>query len=245
VGGVNDVWRRVTRGPTGRFAVWKYYWLATHKVAAALRRAAVHAQGALLDVGCGSRPFESLFEGRVTRYVGTDLYGSRYLQGARVDAYARAEALPFRERAFDTVLAMSVLTYLTDPAALPREASRVLRPGGVLLLEATQMAPLHDAPNDYFRFTRHGAQHLVEEAGLVLVDCIPIGGLWARVGLSAISALNRINRGPLRILTEIPVRVLYVVIQVACELLDRVFFTRGEHLGHLVVARKPPPSATR
>jgi SAM-dependent methyltransferase len=229
--------------PAGDWAVWKFNWLVSHKLVAALRRAAPHARGELLDVGCGSRPFEPLFAGGVTRYLGSDLPGSSYTGGARVDVRARAEALPFRDASFDTVLAISVLTYLSEPGRLPREAARVLRPGGALLLEATQMARLHDEPHDYFRFTRYGAQHLVEGAGLELVECIPIGGLWARVGNMLLLGLSRLNRGPTRPLTEVPVRLLYVAIQLVCEVLDRLFTTPGDHLGHLVVARKPAPGA--
>ena len=120
------------------------------------------------------------------------------------------------------------------------EAHRVLRPGGTLILEFTQMVPLHDEPWDFFRFTRYGAEHLLRRGGFEPVEYIPIGGLWARVGLSTIAGLNRMNRGPLRVLTELPVRILYVVVQAGCELLDRLFFDPREVLSHLVVARRRP-----
>jgi len=68
---------------------------------------------------------------------------------------------------------------------------------------------------------------------------VPVGGLWARVGLSTIAALNRINRGPTRVLTEIPVRLLYIVLQVSFEILDRVFFDPREVLANIVVAKRP------
>jgi SAM-dependent methyltransferase len=244
-------WSRIAGRPTGPASFWKYNWLAVHQIIAALRRAAPHARGALLDVGCGSRPFERYLAGRVTRVVGSDLPDSRFVGNARVDVYARGEALPFRTGSFDTVMALSVLTYLRDPGALPREAARVLKPGGALLFEATQMAPLHDPPHDYFRFTVHGARHLAEAAGLEWVEAIPIGGMWARAGLALIAPLNRLNRGPARILTELPVRALYVVIQLGCAAMDRMFFTPGDHLGHLCVARKgrapaePAPTCSR
>jgi len=226
------------RTRTGRWTVWKFNWLANHKIIAALERARRHARGVLLDVGCGSRPFASLFEGRVERYLGVDLFASPFLGARPPDAYARAERLPLRDRSVDTVLGLSMLTYLPVPGELLAEAHRVLKPGGVLLLEFTQMAPLHDEPHDYFRFTRYGAAHLLERAGFEPLEAIPIGGLMSRVGLSAIAALNRINRGPTRVLTEIPVRALYVVLQLLFEGLDRLFFDPREVLAHLVVARR-------
>jgi SAM-dependent methyltransferase len=220
--------------------VWKFNWLANHKLIRALKRARVHAHGVLLDVGCGARSFEPLFAGRVSRYLGTDLAASRYLGARAPDAYARAEALPVRAGSMDTVLGLSMLTYLPEPLQMLEEAHRVLVPGGILILEFTQMAPLHDEPHDYFRFTRYGALWLLARAGFEPVEILPLGGLMSRVGLTAIAALNRINRGPTRILTEIPVRILYVVLQLLFELLDRVIPTPRERLSHLIVARRVP-----
>ena len=66
----------------------------------------------------------------------------------------------------DTVLGLPMLTYLEEPLLMLSEAHRVLRPGGVLLLEFTQMAQLHDEPHDYFRFTRFGAESLAQARGV-------------------------------------------------------------------------------
>lgn len=237
---MNGGWRRLTGGPTGRWTFWKFNWLANHKLLSAIERARPHALGDLLDMGCGAKPFAPLFTGHVRRYWGTDLSKSRYLSDARLDAFARAEAQPFRDGSFDTVVGFSMLTYLPEPARMIEEAHRVLRPGGTLILEFTQMVPLHDEPWDFFRFTRHGAEYLLRRGGFEPVEYIPVGGLWARVGLSSIAALNRLNRGPLRVVTEVPVRLLYIVIQLVCEGLDRLFFDPREVLAHLVVARRRP-----
>jgi SAM-dependent methyltransferase len=231
-------WQRITSAPTGRFTPWKFNWLANHKIIAALERVRQHARGELLDVGCGSKPFAPLFVGRVQRYWGSDLRASRYLGQARPDAFATAEAQPFRSGTFDTVLGLSMLTYLPEPGLMLAEAHRVLKPGGMLILEFTQMVPLHDEPHDYFRFTRYGAEYLLGQAGFDMVEAVPVGGLWARVGLTMIAGLNRVNRGPTRILTELPVRLLYVILQTGFELLDRLFFDPREVLAHVVVARR-------
>jgi len=233
------LWNRFAKAPTTHFTPWKFNWLANHRLLAAIDRVRDRASGALLDVGCGSKPFARRFEGRVRRYWATDLPGSRDLGEDPPDAFATAEAQPFRDGTFDTVLGVSMLCYLREPASMITEAYRVLRPGGTLILEFTQMAPLYNAPYDYFRFTRFGAEYLLRSAGFEVVEVVPIGGLWARVGLSAIAALRRVNRGPWRVLTELPVRVLYVVLQLVFDGLDRLFHDPGEVLANLVVARKP------
>jgi len=231
-------WARLQATRPTRGSFWKYNWISYERTIAALERARRHAHGALLDVGCGDRPFAYLFDGCVTRYVGADLHGSRYLAFRPPDVYARSEALPFRDGSFQTVLGLSMLSYLPEPEALLNEARRVLAPDGVLLLEFPQMVPALDEGGDYLRFTRQGAALLLGRAGFEPVEYLPLGGLWTRVGMSCIAPLNRINRGPTRALTELPVRLLYSVIQLACAGLDRAFFDPREVVGNLVVARK-------
>ena len=235
--------RRAPRVPAGRWSVWKFNWLAHHKLMAEIERVRHHARGVMLDIGCGSRSYQPLFEGQVERYVGVDLASGPYLGAPRPDVYARCEALPIRDGAVDTALSISVMNYLPEPARMVGEAWRVLRPGGILLAEFTQMRPHDQALHDYLRYTREGAAWLLERAGFEILESRPIGGLMARVGLSAIGALNRINRGRTRVLTEIPVRLLYVLIQVGFEALDLLLTDPRECLGHLVVARKPGSGA--
>lgn len=234
---------RVSRRTPSRWTFWRYNWLAHHKVIRALDRIRSHVRGTLVDVGCGSMPARTWLRGAFDRYLGVELPGSGYLGDDRVSFYARGERLPLREASVDTVLGLSLLKYVADPRAFLAEARRVLKPGGALVLEFTQMAPLDD-PHDYHRFTRLGALDLLRRADLEPVEVVPIGGLWSRVGLSVIAPLNRINRGPTRFLTEFPVRASYVVVQLGSELLDRMFSNPNEVIAHLIVARRPTSSTT-
>ena len=223
----------------GKWSVWRFHWLIYSKIIRALERARPYLRGVLLDVGCGTKPFARVFGSGLSKYWGVDLPDSKFIGGAArgPDVFARGEALPFREASLDTVLGLSMLTYLPEPLEFLREVARVLRPGGHLALEFTQMAPVQDAP-DYWRFTRDGAAALLERAGFKPLEFIPIGGLWTRVGVALTDGLQRINRGPFRLLTELPVRFLYVLIHVFFELLDRMFFDPKDTIAHLVVAKK-------
>jgi SAM-dependent methyltransferase len=231
-------WRARTLRMPGKHEFWRFNWLAHHKRIHALERVREHAHGDLLDVGCGARPFEAVFEGQVSRSIGVDHPASTELSQRAPDAFAIAEALPFREGSFDTVLAMALMPYLPVPDFMLREARRVLRPGGVAIIEFQMMGPPWHPPHDYFRFTRYGAELLLLRNGFEVLRVIPVGGLMARVGLSALAGLNRINRGPTRILTEIPVRILYTLLQLVFEGLDQIFMDPDETLGNLVVGRK-------
>ena len=241
---MTSAWTRMSRRTPSKSAFWRFNWIAHSQVIRAVERSGPHVRGRLLDVGCGTMPARKWLAGHFTEYLGVDLADSRYLGDARLTAVARAEQLPFRGGTFDTVLGLSMLTYLTEPQRMIEESWRVLRPGGVLVLEFTQTAPLHDPPHDYFRFTPFGAKWLLERSGFEVLEAIPIGGLWTRVAMSLIAPLNRLNHGPTRVLTELPVRLLYVVIQLAGALLDRLFGSREEALANLVVARRVERVAT-
>lgn len=225
------------RLPCGRWSVWRYHWLANRSLVAALERARVHARGTLLDVGCGSRAFAPLFRGRAARYLGLDLPGSPELHGPPPDVFGDALRLPVRDGAVDTVLCLSVMDQMRDPARALAEIRRVLAPGGVAIVEFVQTAPLYHASPAYWRFTRVGVDRLLADAGLEVVEAIPAGRLPVYVGLSLLAPLNRLNRGARRPLTELPVRLAYVLVQLVAWLADPLWARSGEVGAHVVVAR--------
>jgi ubiquinone/menaquinone biosynthesis C-methylase UbiE len=103
------------------------------------------ATGRVLDLGCGTgRNLELLGTG--VRAVGVDpcpvtIRKARARAPGVMLVQARAEALPFREGAFDTVLCGLVFCSVEDPPAGLREVQRVLKRGGTLrMLEHVRAA---------------------------------------------------------------------------------------------------------
>lgn len=99
------------------------------------------ARGAVLEVGGGTGANLAHYRGvdRVT-VVEPDPHMRKKLGRKAVDAGipvevwgAGAEALPFPEDNFDTVVSTLVLCTVSDQAQALREMRRVLRPGGLLL----------------------------------------------------------------------------------------------------------------
>lgn len=105
-----------------------------------------------LDVGASTGPYARYFPNRVAVDV---------RRAASVDAVSDAHRLAIRDNAFERVLCTEVLEHLTNPQQAVDEMYRVLVPGGWLLLTTRFLFPIHDAPGDYFRFTKYGLQHLL------------------------------------------------------------------------------------
>lgn len=93
----------------------------------------------ILDVGVGTGNVLAKFPPDTHR-VGVDL-SREMLQVARRRSpamrliQAQAEALPFRDGTFDVVYAYSTLHHLADAPIAIRDMTRVLRPGGTVILD--------------------------------------------------------------------------------------------------------------
>ena len=136
-----------------------------------------HARGALLDLGCGSQPLYATYLDHVASIATADWPNSVH-HTVSVDVYCDLDApLPFADATFDTVLLSDVLEHLSQPQQALREVARVLRPGGVLLLNAPFMYWLHEEPYDFCRHTQFSLSRLSQEAGLEVGDLRPVGGV--------------------------------------------------------------------
>jgi len=151
--------------------------------------------GSVLDVGCGMKPYQSLLGGAVDRWIGIDFESTASGRSA-ANVFGSALQLPFSEAKFDAVLSTQVLEHVPRPDALLKEAGRVLKPGGHLVLTAPQTNPLHEEPHDYYRYTCHGLKALTEQGGLQVVEVRPLGGAIATVGQMIVWHLNWMRRIP-------------------------------------------------
>lgn len=101
----------------------------------------------VLDVWCGSRPYEDLFPAGA-RVVGLDVEGNPY----GVADVVSNEILPFPDRSFDLVACIEAFQLTRDPRHAVAEFRRVLRPGGTALV-AVPYAFEYDRANFERRFT--------------------------------------------------------------------------------------------
>src|SRR5690242_6873617 len=122
--------------------------------------------GDVLDIGCTDKALANHLP-RGCRYVGLDYYATvKNFYDTRPDVYGDACKLPFADASLDAVLFFEVLEHVRDAQAAVSEVSRVLKPGGILLMSMPFMYPIHNAPFDFQRFTRHGLEWVLAEHGL-------------------------------------------------------------------------------
>jgi SAM-dependent methyltransferase len=109
-----------------------------------------------------------------------------------------------------------VMEHVPKPARALEEIHRVLRAGGLLYLTVPQAWGLHYEPHDYYRYTKYGISHLLEEAGFQTLQVCQMGGLF--------------SYGVVRLIDLVVFRGLF-------PLLDRLHVYRGRyHLAALLAS---------
>jgi SAM-dependent methyltransferase len=209
-------------------------WLITGINRAWAARLAPLAHGELLDVGCGTKPYEELFRPYASRYVGLEHPATRHGR-EKIDVWGKAEALPFPDGSFDTVVAFQVLEHCEEPATVLGEMRRVLRPGGVVMVTTPFLWGVHEAPRDFYRYTSYGLEHLFAKAGFNRVRVEAVCGFWATIGLRFSYYLQRFRRGRMWVLIA-PVQTFVQAFAAVADRIDRV---ERDTAGYVTVASRP------
>lgn len=206
--------------------------------------------GDVLDAGCGT--------GGMLRAIGQWRPGAR-LHGLDLSeascAFARRktgaqvvqgsiDALPFADTAFDAVVSLDVLGYRMDREAALRGFLRVLRPGGLLVLNLAAyqwMLSYHDrAVGQEKRFTRREAIGLLRAAGFE-----PVLATYWNTLLFPLMALRR-KLWPAPEASDVaPFHPIVDKAFGACLALERAIISFGASFPFggsvLLVARRPEP----
>jgi SAM-dependent methyltransferase len=129
-----------------------------------LQKMAAQMEGEVFDYGCGGAPYRSLF-GHCKSYIAADIEAN-----PAVDCLLNSDGTTGKaDTSFDVVISTQVLEHIQDPEAYLREAWRILRPGGKLLLTTHGMFEEHGCPYDFTRWTGRGLEQLVAKSGFHVV----------------------------------------------------------------------------
>jgi SAM-dependent methyltransferase len=208
--------------------------VAYRQLSAALEYAAQrYAQGILLDIGCGAKPWRETFAAHVNQHIGAD--HDQTLHGlANVDLVCDAYSVPLPDESVDTALLTEVLEHLQRPLDALVECRRLLKPGGHVIATTPFSWPLHEAPRDFFRYSPYALQDLSARAGMEVVEVRPLSGFWTTIALHFSYALQRHRpRAPGL------VDFMSVASQRCAWAVERIDFQEALSWNHLLIARRP------
>jgi SAM-dependent methyltransferase len=135
-------------------------------------------EGPVIDLGCGTSQYKADILQIAQPYIGVDWENSFHDRSC-VDITANlSEKLPLEDNYAGTVVSFQVMEHLSEPGFFLSECQRILRPGGLLLITVPFMWQVHEAPYDFFRFTRHGLEYLLKKNGFVETQIHETTGFW-------------------------------------------------------------------
>jgi SAM-dependent methyltransferase len=190
----------------------------------------------VLDAGAGEGQYRHHFARH--RYLAIDLaVGDHTWDYSRLDVLADLTALPLATGACDAAIHIVTLEHVPEPARVLAEIARSLAPGAPLLLVAPHEWEVHQAPHDYFRYTRYGLRYLLEGAGFTAIDIQPAGGYFRLLARRLLNGLQFFTGG-IRWIWFIPAAILLVPPALVLPFLDFLDRDRNFTLGYLCTARK-------
>jgi SAM-dependent methyltransferase len=169
-------------------------YLHRKKILDSVKKAEPYLKGRLLDVGCGNKPYSSLFH--TEEYIGIDVATSLHDKKIFDFTYDGIN-LPFRDNEFNSIICTEVLEHSVDPVALMKEMYRVLKVDGYALITVPMFLNHHEIPYDFCRFTYYGLRKDAEDSGFI-VESIEDRGNHLSVLIAAIyiSVSNLVSLRP-------------------------------------------------
>lgn len=192
----------------------------------------------VLDAGAGEARFRRWFSRQ--NYVALDnRQGDPVWDYSGLEVVGDLRALPLRDQACDAVLSVVVLEHTSDPQCVLCELRRVMRPGGRMLIAVPLIWEIHQAPNDFFRFTRYGLESLLTAAAFEITALKPVGGYFWLLGRYSIYFLKFWRSGFRLIFLPFLAVPFGFLIPLVCYYLDRLDRTEKYTQLYICEARKP------
>lgn len=149
------------------------FYFARAGLASSMKMFSPALNGQLLDIGCGSKPYRSLFT--VDAYIGLDIDSETTRKRGIADHLYDGTKFPFPDESFNSALCNQVLEHVFNPNDFLREINRVLKPNGKLLLTVPFVWDEHEQPYDYARYSSFGLRALLENNGFRLLEHRKLG----------------------------------------------------------------------
>jgi 2-polyprenyl-3-methyl-5-hydroxy-6-metoxy-1,4-benzoquinol methylase len=136
----------------------------------------------------------------------------------KVDIICDIVDIPQPDASFDAVLCTEVLEHLPDPVRALDEMSRLLRPGGMMIITAPFWSMTHQAPFHFATgFNRFFYEHHLARLGFDIVELTPNGNYFESIG----QEVRRIRQMATDYAGTQPTALEQYAIQIVLALVDR------------------------
>lgn len=140
---------------------------------------AEHAQDMrVLDAGAGRLAYKNLIKKYAKSYVSSDFSKTH----KDLDVVCDIEEMSFKDGEFDVVFCSQVLEHVPHPTQAFAEINRVLKKNGIAIITVPLLGYIHNAPHDYFRYTKYGLETIAKENNFSLIQLEEIGGFFCFLG---------------------------------------------------------------
>lgn len=143
-------------------------YLTRNRLLKAITEHAKKLKGIMMDFGCGSKPYKSLFN--VEQYVGVDFENPGHPHiNEQIDVFYDGHTLPFSNEYFDSVFSSEVFEHIFNLDDILKEINRVTKFDGVLLITCPFAICEHEVPHDFARYSSYGIKSLLERNGFEVI----------------------------------------------------------------------------
>ncbi len=161
----HSYYKRQTFSPTFLSIFINPFYLVRKGLHNAISQQASTLNGIMLDFGCSSKVYESLFT-HIGYCVGVDIDKTKSIhEHEEKDIIYDGDEIPFEDNYFDSIFSSEFLEHVPDIEHTISDLHRVLRPEGTALFTLPFVWDEHEIPNDYTRFTSYGVRQLFEKQG--------------------------------------------------------------------------------
>lgn len=190
----------------------------------------------VLDIGSGQNPiYQKLMKGTI---INLDMKktGKNHVIGD-------ADFLPFRKNSFDKIIIVNSLYYFKNPFKVLESISRLLKKDGRIVMVNPFLYPIHDVPDDKYRFTEYGLKTMLQDY-FKIEKIKDIGGFFSIPSVilhSLIKGLPLLAPKFLKKFVQLLAYIIFYIFYILAQLLSIFDFldrTKRWPIYYVIVAKK-------